>query len=178
MDTLGLATAEDKILAIKNIEYPNTAAKMERYLGLTGYLRRFIPYYAKLVAPLQNEKTALLADAPRKGNQRRSFASKAMILEDDVMKQAFYNLQACFENTSFLYHYSPDRPLYVDVDASIEFGFSAIVYHVKDDPEPILEPEKMLDNGVTIRKAQLFPYSSIQPIVFLSKCLSATEKRY
>ena len=38
MDILGLATTKDKILAIKNIKYLNTVVKIERYLGLIGYL--------------------------------------------------------------------------------------------------------------------------------------------
>jgi len=35
VDALGLATAEDKLAAIRNLEFPRTLQALERYLGMT-----------------------------------------------------------------------------------------------------------------------------------------------
>ena len=39
VNALGLATAEEKLAAIANLSFPRTLAQLEKYLGLTGYLR-------------------------------------------------------------------------------------------------------------------------------------------
>ena len=49
MDTLGLVIVEDKIRAILNIKFLNTIEKIERYLGLIGYLYNYIPYYSIII---------------------------------------------------------------------------------------------------------------------------------
>lgn len=47
VDALGLATASEKLAAIVNLCFPRTLKQLEKYLGLTGYLRQYIPYYAR-----------------------------------------------------------------------------------------------------------------------------------
>lgn len=59
VDALGLATAEAKLAAITNLKFPQTLTQLEGYLGLTGYLRQYIPHYAAIVKPLQLRKTLL-----------------------------------------------------------------------------------------------------------------------
>ena len=39
IDALGLTTIEDKLVAIRNLEFPKTLSALERYLGITGYLK-------------------------------------------------------------------------------------------------------------------------------------------
>lgn len=46
VDSLGLTTAKDKLQAIKLLTYPDTLGALEYYLGLTGYLRFYIHFYA------------------------------------------------------------------------------------------------------------------------------------
>ena len=52
VDALGLATAEEKLWAIKNLEFPKTLAALDKYLGLTGYLKQYILYYTTIAGPL------------------------------------------------------------------------------------------------------------------------------
>lgn len=59
MDALGLATAEEKLKAILQLKFPKNLKALETYLGMTGYLRQYIPYYAQIVKPLQMRKTLL-----------------------------------------------------------------------------------------------------------------------
>jgi len=53
VDALGLSTAEDKIAAIRAIKFPRNLKDLETYLGMTGYHRHFIAYYAQLAETLQ-----------------------------------------------------------------------------------------------------------------------------
>ncbi len=76
VDSLGLTTSEQKLKAIKLLNYPDTLGVLEYYLGLTGYLRSYIHFYTQLAAPLLALKTTLLQDAPLAGQQRKSYASK------------------------------------------------------------------------------------------------------
>lgn len=57
----------------------------------------------------------------------------------------------------FTYYADPARTLFIDVDASKEFGIGAMIYHVKGDPAPIFEKieaclrkDKVLENFVDL----------------------------
>lgn len=52
VDALGLSTAEEKLAAISQLEFPRTLKDLETYLGMTGYLRQYAPYYAQMAEPL------------------------------------------------------------------------------------------------------------------------------
>ena len=184
VDSLGLETSEDKLEAILSLKFPRTLKDLETYLGLTGWLRMYVPYYAQIVEPLQQRKTSMLRTAPQKGNARKAFSKGARI---DVPSQreldAFNMLQDVFRKPTFLTHHDPKRQLYVDVDASKRFGFGAIVYHVKDkvDSQPQAKgavndnsqyPSQKDKDKTGVRR------SDIEPILFLSKCLIPAETRY
>ena len=55
-----MATPENKLKAISDIVYPSTLGDLQHYLGLTGYLRQHVPFYAQLARPPQDLKTLLL----------------------------------------------------------------------------------------------------------------------
>ena len=67
VNSLGLTTSEEKLRAVRHLTYPETLGALEYYLGLTGYLRNYIHFYAQLATPLQAVKTSLLRDAPISG---------------------------------------------------------------------------------------------------------------
>jgi hypothetical protein len=50
---LGLATLQERVKAIKNIREPTDAQQLDKFLGITGYLRSKIPWYSQLAEPLQ-----------------------------------------------------------------------------------------------------------------------------
>lgn len=52
VDALGLATAEEKLIVIVNLSFPRTLAQLEKYLGLTGYLRQYIRHYVAIAKSL------------------------------------------------------------------------------------------------------------------------------
>jgi len=119
VDGLGLATAEDKIAAISSLVFPTSLRELEVYLGMTGWLRHFIPYYAQLAEPLQIQKTTSLKGAPSAGHARKHFASTSHIEPTAELLDAFNAMQKEFANQRILVHYQKHRPLYLFIDASI-----------------------------------------------------------
>jgi len=75
---------------------------------------------------------------------------------------AFEKLQSMLTAPRFLVHFSPDRVLLLNSDASQERGFSVMAFH--------LTPGSVLADVVKKMSA-----SRIQPILFMSKALSAAE---
>ena len=75
VDSMGLTTSEEKIRAISMLTFPNSLRKLETYLGLTCWLRKYVSMYAGISKPLQDRKTELLKDAPKSGSARKSFTS-------------------------------------------------------------------------------------------------------
>ena len=69
-----------------------------------------------------------------------------------------------FARLTTLIHHDPKRRLYIDLDASKEFGFGAMAYHNK----------RRVDNEATEPPKK----TEIEPILFLSKLLNEAEVRY
>lgn len=59
VDALGMTTAKEKLEAITALEFPKTLKGLETYLGMTGYLHHYIPFFAQIIEPLQDRKTSL-----------------------------------------------------------------------------------------------------------------------
>ena len=52
MDSIGLTTSEEKIRAISILTFLDSLRKLETYLGLTYWLRKYVNMYAGLSKPL------------------------------------------------------------------------------------------------------------------------------
>ena len=48
----GFTTSEEKIAAIAKLTFLTTLKALETYLGMTGWLRDYIPFYAQKAEPL------------------------------------------------------------------------------------------------------------------------------
>lgn len=82
VDALGLSTAVEKLEAITRLVFPATLSKLETYLGMTGYLRQYIPFFAAVSKPLQERKTLLgkqVATTVR-GNARKKTAGRVVLV--------------------------------------------------------------------------------------------------
>jgi len=134
VDAFGLTTSEEKLAAIRNISFPKTVSDLERYLGLTGWLRNYIPGYSQIGEPLQKEKAARLRKAPRQGHTRKNFTKTSEIEPTEELLDAFHQLQKRFAGPTTLAHFDPKWQLYIDVDAAKQRGFGVMVYHAKTDP--------------------------------------------
>ena len=130
VNSLGLTMSEEMLWAIKHLTYPKTLGALKYYLGLTGYLCNYIYFYAQLAAPLQAFKTFFLCDAPVSGQQRRVYASKTRLRPPTPQEHAsFFSIQEALSQPSTLVYHDPDKTLWIDLDASKEFGFGAVVFH-------------------------------------------------
>ena len=165
VNSLGLTSSEDKLRAISKLRYPKTLGALEHYLGLTGYLRQYVHYYAQLAKPLQELKTTLLKESPSIAGRPRKRYSSTKLLPPPLPAElaSFEELQKAMSQPSMLVHFDPAKTLWIDLDASKEFGFGAVVFHSKDFDE----------------KDPKWPTrSTMQPILFLSRLLAPAEQNY
>jgi hypothetical protein len=99
------------------------------------------------------------------GGNRKGYCARTKYEPTTQELAAFEKLQSMLTVPRFLVHFSPDRVLLLNSDALQERGFSVIAFH--------LTPGSVLADVVKKMSA-----SRIQPILFMSKALSAAEKRY
>ena len=67
VDSFSMAAASEKIQAISGFTFPITLQDLEHYLGLMGWMRDYVPYYAQIVEPLQSRKTEMLKGLTKSG---------------------------------------------------------------------------------------------------------------
>ena len=85
VDSLGIATPEDKLKAIRSLSYPTTLGDLKHYLSLANYLRNYVYHFAQLAQPLQVLKILLLKQALNKGNPRRIYTLTHKLIEPTAL---------------------------------------------------------------------------------------------
>ena len=75
VNSFGLSMTEERLTMMAKITFPEMLQELETYLGMTGFLCQYIPYYASVALPLQNCKMELLKRAPTQGRERQTFAA-------------------------------------------------------------------------------------------------------
>ena len=124
VDSFGLSTPHERLAAISKLKFPLTLAALETYLGMTGYLRNYIAWYAQIARPLQNRKTELLKPSPKGGRERKSFSATTKLTDPTEAELASFDaLQNLLSKPSYLTHFNPCWTLYLDIDASKDFGY-------------------------------------------------------
>lgn len=112
VNSLGLTTSDEKLKAIRLLRYPEILGALEYYLGLTGYLRSYIHFYAQMASPLQALKIRLLKGAPDSGQQRRTYASKTRLgRPSDAELASFHAFQEALSHLSTLVQHNADKTL-------------------------------------------------------------------
>ena len=130
---LGISTSTGRIEAILALRFPRNPSELDTYLGMTGYLRNYIRYYAQITEPLQRRKTELSGSVPKGlGKSRKRHTLRIDLSPTEAELRAFRHLQDQFRKPTFLTHFDPDLQLYMDLDASKVFGIGATVYHIID----------------------------------------------
>ncbi|KAI1007621.1 hypothetical protein K3495_g607 [Podosphaera aphanis] len=161
VDALGLSSITEKLKAIAILKFPKTLKHLKYSLGLTSWLRQYIPHCAQKSAPLQHQKIDLYkqlqSSGVTQGTKRLRQADKLHLESPtEAELESFHLLQKDFLRPTMLHHFISHRQLYADLDASTK-GIGAKVYHATVDP----------------------PTSkSVQPIFFLSRLLKPTERHY
>ena len=117
VDQQGVHMEEDRVRAIAEWPAPRSVKDIQVFLGFTGFYRRFIKNYSKIVAPL--------TDCLRKR------APGFPILGPKAMR-AFECLKTAFQDGPILNHFDPVRRIRIETDAS-QFAIGAIISQLHDD---------------------------------------------
>ena len=126
---------EEKVRAVQECGKPESKTEVRSFLGMTGYLSKFIPRYASLTKPLR--------DLTLKETQFHW---------GDEEQSAFEKLKASISSTDVITFFNPQLPIMVRTEASYNEGLSAGLFQ---------KGEK-----------------GWQPVHFISRTLTDTEKRY
>lgn len=111
----GVSPGNLKTRAISEFQCPTTVKEVKRFLGLTGYFRRFVPNYAHIAAPL---------------NQLKGQETEPLVLTDDQLK-AFETLKQKLCEHPVLTLYNPEKRHELHCDAS-KFGLGGILLQADD----------------------------------------------
>lgn len=145
----GIATDPDKVLQVQNWQRPSTRKELLRFLGFTGYCRRFIKGYSNIVAPLYQ----LTSGDPRrnkKGKRKTSQPTPPFIWTAEC-EEAFRTLKTLMTTAPILAYADYSQPFILQIDAS-GTGLGAVLSQLQKGKERI--------------------------IAYASRGLSSCEKRY
>jgi hypothetical protein len=175
VDRLGLSTLKERAEAIQNLAFPKTLQQPESFIGSANYSRNHVPYYAALVAPLEELKRDLLCPAPRKGRHRKQFSAKCS-LDNPTDKQlaSFQALKDALAGPNTLIHFDGAIPLVIRIDASKERGYGAMLTQI-----PVWSfPDHQRAATVLDPTAPNYEHALERPICYLSKRLNKHERNY
>lgn len=110
-----LKTDPDKVQTIEQFPVPSTVRQIRRFLGITGWYRRFIANYSGIAAPITN----LLS-----GKGKFVWTEEAQI--------AFDQLKRCITTAPVLANPDFSRQLVIQCDAS-STGVGCVLYQVQED---------------------------------------------
>lgn len=113
----GVKPSDDKMTAIEGFRTPNTVEEMRSFLGLVGYIGRFIPDLATKTFPL-----------------RELIKAGAGFNWQEEHQRAFETLKSAVKNVTELAYFEPQRRTRVVADAS-PVALGAVLVQFKDDEE-------------------------------------------
>lgn len=119
----GIQTDPDKIASLKTWPVPKDIKSLRSFLGFTGYYRRFVKYYAKLVRPLND----LLGGHPTNKKSKASKRKKTPWVWGKTGQHAFDSLTLKSTSPPILAFADFSKPYFVNIDASKE-GLGAVLY--------------------------------------------------
>ena len=103
----GLKPTEEKVQAVKDCSPPRSKEEVRSFLGMIGYLSKFIPRYAVLTAPLRK----LTEDTPFSWGPEEA--------------KAFQKLKESITSDATMAFFNPRRHIIVRTEASFHEGLSA-----------------------------------------------------
>ena len=110
VDRTGLYPAPSKLVAIARMPRPHTVEELRTFLGLTGYLRQFVPNYSLTAAPLTN----ILRNKAFASKRARKLPIPWTTAEQD----AFHSLRGTLASPTVLAFPDLERPFELHTDAS------------------------------------------------------------
>jgi hypothetical protein len=161
VDEFDLHAIKNKIVVILNWKFLSTLKALKIYLEFIEWLRDYVAWYAQKIESLQQRKILLLKNSSSQREHARKAYVDRIIIDNRTTrkKKSFEMIQKTFKNSRFLTHFDSIRQFLIDVNA-FKKEFEVFVYHIKKDREDMTKS------------------TIIESIVFLSKILTSTKKRY
>lgn len=128
----GVKTDPEKVESLKTWPRPQTLKELQSFLGFTGYYRRFVKDYSKIVKPL----TSLTAGYPPRRKGCKAGPSDGKYLDpkqpfgerwSDACQQAFEGIIEKLTSAPVLGYADPKLPYFLHTDASTT-GLGAALY--------------------------------------------------
>lgn len=129
----GIHTDPAKIEPLKSWPAPHNIKSLRVFLGFSGYYRRFVENYAKIVKPL-NE---LLVGHPTNKASKKSKKTKTPWIWNDAQQTAFETIIDKLTKPPVLAYADFSKPFIVNTDASTE-GLGAVIYQEHDGLERVI----------------------------------------
>ena len=182
---LGLATTEQKIAAIKELEMPTNLEELEHGLGLMGFQRNWIFQYATIAQPLNELKTIGFRDCPAKANPARGQYARKCVLppipkgpkpdkSGRITPKARSEHEALLKRIPFIWEQAKLawELLKKRLCNSVELA------HVDLEKPFILRVDSSRTHGIGAGLYQIQEDKKLRPILFLSRTLKPAESRY
>ena len=133
----GVQTDPDKINALASWPEPNNVKELRSFLGFTGYYRRFIRDYSKIVKPLND---LLVGHCTHKSPDQKKKKKKKVSVPwqwGDAQQIAFYTIKDKLSSPPILAYADFSKPFILHTDASTE-GLGAVLYQEQDGLERVI----------------------------------------
>lgn len=133
----GISASDQKVAAVRQWPVPQNRDELRRFLGFTGYMRKFVRNYARVVEPL-NE---LLKGEPLRKRDRRKARAKVDGVKPFVWEQshenAFRLLIKTLTEAPVLAFADYDKEFVLQTDASAS-GLGAILYQEQEGHKRVI----------------------------------------
>ena len=107
----GLMPTEEKVRAVKECKEPESKSEVKSFLGMIGYLSKFIPNYSSLTAPL-----------------RELTKKESKFRWNETEQRAFEKLKDAITNKKIMAYFNPKLPIILRTEASFHDGISAAIF--------------------------------------------------
>lgn len=124
----GLKPSPEKIRAVKESKAPESKEAVRSFLGMTGYLSKFIPRCSLLTAPL------------------RALTHKNTKFKWEEEEEEFEKIKESITSESTMAYFNPSRPIVVRVEASYHKGLSGGLFQ---ETEKGLQPVDFIGRTMT-----------------------------
>ena len=125
----GVETDPDKLSALSSWPVPNNVKALRSFLGFTGYYRRFVKDYARIVKPLND---LLVGHPTQKPVSKKRKRVAVQWKWGDAEQSAFDILKETLSSPPVLAYADFSKPFILHTDASSE-GLGAVLYQLQDD---------------------------------------------
>ena len=132
----GIQTDPAKIEAVKSWPIPQCTKDVRKFLGFTGYYRRFIKGYAAIARPL-NDLLVGYATNPKAKQKKKTQARKLKFHWGDEQQASFDKIIDKLISPPILAYADYTKPFTVHTDASSS-GLGAVLYQQQDGQDRVV----------------------------------------